>query len=60
MEQNLLKKFGVNREANLMSNNDKLSNAIQAGKDAITKTLDNNFNVIKTAKELNDKYGDKK
>ncbi|WP_170973120.1 hypothetical protein [Paenibacillus polymyxa] len=30
-----------------------------AAKDAVTMTLDNKFNVIQTAKELNDKYTDK-
>lgn len=39
---------------------DKIQEIKNAAKDAVTKTLDNNFNVIKTAKELNDKYGNKK
>lgn len=46
-----------------MSNKNKLNiainNATQAGKDAVTKTLDNKFNVLETAKELNEKYGKK-
>lgn len=32
---------------------------IRSATDAITKTLNNRFDVIKTAKELNDKYSDK-
>lgn len=47
-----------------MSNKDKLkvniNNAVQAGKDAVTKTLENKFNVLDTAKELNEKYGKNK
>lgn len=27
--------------------------------DAVTKTLDNRFDILKTAKELNDKYSEK-
>lgn len=36
---------------------DKWQQMKESAKDAVTKTLDNNFNVLKTAKELNDKYG---
>lgn len=35
---------------------DKWNTMKDAAQDAVTKTLDNNFDVIKTAKELNDKY----
>jgi len=35
----------------------KWDNAKNAAKDAISSTLNNKFDVLSTAKELNDKYG---
>ncbi|WP_195571754.1 hypothetical protein [Paenibacillus sp. 1001270B_150601_E10] len=37
--------------------NDKWEQMKNAATDAVSKTISNNFDVIKTAQELNDKYG---
>ncbi len=37
--------------------NDKWEQMKSAANDAVSKTLNNGFDVIKTAQELNDKYG---